>query len=95
MYAPGPGVLADVVFKLRLSDVAKVEKSGRCARVPKLVATCSGAYDPGATVAGVGLSVPNAVMRFDRVVMVIVALSVQKMLDVLFKTKLHQHVRKF
>lgn len=63
-------MMADVVLfslRLRFSDVAKLEKSGRV-RVPKLVMTSSGAYDPGA---GVGAPVPNADTRFDRVVMVI------------------------
>lgn len=69
-------MIADVVLfslRLRFSDVAKLEKSGRRARTPKLVMTCSVAYDPGATVAGVGAPVPNADTRFDRVVIVILS----------------------
>lgn len=68
-----PGVMADVVlfaFKLRFSEVAKPEKSGRLVSL-KLAPRLSEAYDPGPTAAGVCVPVPNSDTRFERVVIVI------------------------
>jgi hypothetical protein len=67
-------VIADVVllaFKLRSSDDANPEKSGRFSGL-KLASCFSGAYAPGPTAEGVGAA-PNTDTRLERVVMVMVS----------------------